>query len=36
MRKIIKASASAKRRALQRVNAAKSLNMKAGLGRKSD
>ena len=36
MRKIIKASASAKRRASQRVNAAKSLNMKAGLGRKSD
>jgi hypothetical protein len=36
MRKTIKASASAKRRASQRVNAAKSLNMKAGLGRKSD
>lgn len=32
----VKASASAKRRASQRVNAAKSLNMKAGLGRKSD
>ena len=36
MRKTIKASASAKRRATQRVDAAKSLNMKAGLGRKSD
>jgi hypothetical protein len=36
MRKTIKASASAKRRASQRVNAAKSLNMKAGIGRKSD